>query len=443
MSVFGAFLEEDEIREIQNRYPDFDGEVPKEARVWSKTDLELFFKSNGSRRPRETARGGGNSDEPSSCPLLSRLRLKLAEERVEDPPAFYISYCRHRAQRHYFCALPGAAGCGPVQRVREAPAKGLKVPVTIKPRTDADTPAHEWNLQFWAECYGNVLWTACAQAPAYELDKDTTGGLAVEASILDYVEYIRVLQAKDPHCSEDLGLAFPRVQIEGWSPFANVARDLFLKTWQQLNPAGVQDLTARWIEVYTEMFNDVDSVEQLARFYQISIGATGSITRLHVENHEAHVWFLQIEGQKLFFLFPPEDADKVYAEQGGEYVEAPQGYATSVSFVDLFFPNQKKHPRFADAAAQVCLLGEGKTLVVPAGWWWCSIATEPSVTLRHKFWGIENRAGIVEEFWAPYSTKETDLDVREAVRAKFTELREVIREDDGTDAENYVVVDGG
>jgi len=91
------------------------------------------------------------------------------------------------------------------------------------------------------------------------------------------------------------------------------------------------------------------------------------VSRLHAENHGAHAWFTQIEGQRLFFLFSPEQASKLYEERGG-YVDPVEGfmmpYTTTASPIDPFFPSPKKHPRFCEAAAHVALIGEGKTLVV-------------------------------------------------------------------------------
>ena len=45
-------------------FPDFQGQVPEEARFWKKSDLELFLGSNGQLKPKEVSKGG-----PVGCGL--------------------------------------------------------------------------------------------------------------------------------------------------------------------------------------------------------------------------------------------------------------------------------------------------------------------------------------------------------------------------------------
>eukprot|EP00913_Durusdinium_trenchii_P024133 g22661.t1 len=141
-----------------------------------------------------------------------------------------------------------------------------------------------------------------------------------------------------------------------------------------------------------------------------------------------------MEGQRLVFLFPPEDTENIYELVGGldeHRSDGSFGYATHISEVNLFFPSSKRHPLFSKCNALVSLLGEGKTLVIPSGWWWTAISTQPSVTLHHTYWSFENRLGFVDALWAPFESQQTSVDVRNAMRPAFTELRELILRDDG------------
>mmetsp|Transcript_23745 Transcript_23745/g.64613 ORF Transcript_23745/g.64613 Transcript_23745/m.64613 type:complete len:438 (-) Transcript_23745:106-1419(-) len=437
MSAVGLpFLDREEINDIRKQFPDFIGEVPQEARFWTREDLEEFFQSRGKKRPTEAC-----STLIQSCPLLSRLRLQLAENKVSKALPEYTSYCRHLLQQSHFCNLPSAASCEPVQRVREAPYP-LKEPVTIVPRRDKVAKAEDWSLEFWSTNCSDVPWRCQSRAPAFGNDK--ADPFAMEATIGEYVEYMQVVTNMDGECNEENSLAYPRVHIDGWCPFSTFAFELFEGSWKELSPPGVRDLTPRWCEMYAGILDIGDWKQYLSQFYRIDIGAVGSYTRLHCEKHGAHAWLTQIEGQRLFFLFPPGDAAKLYEEKGG-YLELVEGmmmdYATSASPVDPFFPNQKKHSRFAETKARAALLGQGKTLVVPAGWWWCAVVTEPSVTLRHSFWGLENRARIVEEWWAPIEGRSHEE--REELRPLFSELREELMQDDGTSTDRYVVIEGG
>jgi len=450
MSILGGpLLEDAEVDEIVARYPTYRGTLPTDVRHWTEAELETFLASGGQRRPNELGREG-QASLSLGMGLLTKTRVKLAELKATGPPAEYISYCRHRQQRSNFCNLPAVASCSPVQRVREVPEK-LIAPVTVMPkriRGSADPPLRSWNMKFWAEEYGLEYCTCKLRWPAFEHDSEGVDSLTLEAGLAEYLEYMFAVECKDEFCLEEQGLAYPRIQVGDFCPFTGSARRLFKEHWRSWSPPGVHDLTARWCEIHGSIFEQ-DPESQLAQFYRLHFGVVGAVSRLHKENHNAHLWLTQLEGQRLFFLFPPEDeaAGRLYELQGGfdeDRADGNFGYATHISPVDVFFPSQKRHPLFADCNAQVSLLGEGKSLVIPAGWWWCSVATQPSVTLHHTYWGFENRLGIVDALWAPFESKQTSVDARNSMRPAFTELRETIAEDDGCkELEDYVVVEGG
>lgn len=60
-----------------------------------------------------------------------------------------------------------------------------------------------------------------------------------------------------------------------------------------------------------------DELESIARYYFVSLRATGTIDRLHAEPHGAHLWLNQVEGRRVFFLFPPQEAGNLYAGAPG------------------------------------------------------------------------------------------------------------------------------
>lgn len=428
MNVLGVPWEEAEIESIQAKYPDFDGIVPPEARFWGESDLEAFFASNGLYKPRETADTG----KPLTCPLLSRLRLHLADLRIDEATKEYISYCRHIQERRNPCKLPDLARCGPVRRVRECP-ENPQVPVTVT--RAKDIPELSWGIAFWQQQLWDRTVVARARSPAFESDRGIDA-FAVETSVWDYVEYIKLIENADGGCLEDNALCYPRVQVDGWSPFGSgPGRKILEENWRTMTPAGVEDLNARWVELMVtdgDLASVVDSdmIAVLSRFYEVSLCASGCIGRLRAENHGAHAWFTQIEGQKIFFVFPPTDAAKFYEERGG-YIVTPDGYTTTASAVDVFFPNAKRHPNFLEVNSQVAYLRPGDTLVIPAGWWYTSIATEPSVTLKHRYWGMDNRLRIIDDLWAIYDRDDISPEVRDDHRDRFRSLREVIKSDDG------------
>jgi len=432
MNILGLGFEDHEIEEIQDRFPDFEAVVPPEARFWTQKDLEVFFSSNGVTRPQEIA--GNPCADPNAavrtCPLLSKLRRLLAELHVDEASSEYLSYCWHIKERKNPCKLPAVASCGPVRRVRACP-ENPQGPFTVTRGKDIRELA--WSLNFWLERFWADSVVVRARTPAFETDRGIDA-VSMETTVFDYVEYLKLVESADKHCNEEQALAYPRVQINGWSPFATgPGRSLFNEAWRDLTPPGVQDTTARWVEL---MFRDGDLagicgsdwLGVLSKFYEVSICVTGAVSRLRVENYNAHAWFTQIEGQKIFFVFPPQDGSKLYEERG-RFVDSPDGYTTCASPVDVFYPSIKRHPRFAEANAQVAYLRAGDTLVLPAGWWYTTIATEPSVTLKHRYWGMENRLRIVDELWASYDRDDILPEVREELRDRFRELRDLVNGD--------------
>jgi len=193
-------------------------------------------------------------------------------------------------------------------------------------------------------------------------------------------------------------MAYPRVIFESF-PFLVGLQPDFDECWKELAPPGIEDCTADFLQIFSSVFH-TDWMPYLRKYYRISIGAIGTITRLHVESANAHMWLNQIEGRRVFFLFPPEDADKLYSMP--MKAKDPKNLSVRVSPVDVYYPSTKRHPRFTEAKAHVLTLYLGQTLVIPSGWWWYSVAVETSVTLSHRFWNADNKKHFVEELWSHF-----------------------------------------
>ncbi|CAL1171853.1 unnamed protein product [Cladocopium goreaui] len=176
----------------------------------------------------------------------------------------------------------------------------------------------------------------------------------------------RTLQRMDRKCDQEKGLAFPRLTLDGYAPFFGVMRKFFDECWTKLGPEGLPDVTPRLAQVFAHAFSLQDPMETLSRFYKVTLAATGSITRLHVEVAGAHTWLNQIEGRRAFFLFPPSESRKLYEETGGPMQET-SGFATSISGVDILAPSAKRHPLFAEAKslALASVLDRGKQAPLP------------------------------------------------------------------------------
>lgn len=400
MSLLGAPLEQQRIDEIRGRFPGFERAVPEEARYWSEGDLGAFLGSNGEVRPRSAPRAGGRS-----CGLLTRARLRLAGAGGSaGPTEEYRSFCRRlagvremrRAPGASECEnwrLPGVAECVEVPQAKSCLPGPLRSPVRIeKPQ---DWAARKYNMDFWKRLCGEERWVCRARSPAFEDDAEGADTFALSASVAEYVDYARLVHRTDRTCLEDNALANPRLSLEGWVPAEGPLRAQLAEGWRRLGPEGLQDFTSRWAGLFARTCG-ADLMDVLPSFYQISLGVTGAITRLHEQAGGAHAWLNQIEGRRLFYLFSPSEARSIYAVKCSSGRGEP-GFAPRVGLVDVLSPSAR-HPSFADARAQVTILYMGQTLLVPAGWSWYSVALEPSVTLYHPFWNLENRASFTDGF---------------------------------------------
>jgi len=426
MSVLGAPLEIDTINAIKSRFPDFDGDVPAEAKHWSEEELEIFFETSGQVCPQDSL-------DSATCALLKQLRQLLSENKIREATKDYRSLSRHMREHGAVQNLAGVANTSEIPRSTSSSLRGMRVPGVLK--SQGVFGAGGLGLDFWKQQYGGWLWMCHSRSPVFEGDASTKhGSVSVEASVADYVDYARLLMKVDSSFTEEDAIAFPRVNFDRWPAIYNAAHGLSSKIWKSL-PLGVEDLTSRWVKMFSTTHQahvGTDWQQYLTRYDLISIAAPGCITRLHKENNSAHIWLAQTDGRRAFVLFPPSDSECLY-EMVGDRVECAEGYAKSVSAVDIFFPNLKRHPKFADAQAQVTVLEPGETLVIPAGWWWYAVALEPSCTIQHHFFNRTNQKYMVQDLEDACTFSTMTPDMRERVRWDFERLREMVDEDDLSD----------
>eukprot|EP00439_Symbiodinium_sp_Y106_P044452 s428_g5.t1 len=325
--------------------------------------------------------------------------------------------------------LASVAECKEVQRLRGLEGVALEAPVLLEKQRD--WYARFWNLEFFKRDCGHDYWPLSWQGAIDQMTLHT--------NIADFVEFTRTVQRMDRKCDQDKSIAFPRLILDGYAPFFGVLRKFFDECWTKLGPDGLSDLTPRLAHAFAHAFDlqdpparkgdPNDPMETLSRFYKVTLAATGSITRLHVENAGAHLWFNQIEGRRVFFLFPPSESRKLYEETGGPMQET-SGFATRISGVDLFAPSAKRHPLFAEASCQVAVLYLGQTLVIPSGWWWYSVTLDPSVTLWHQFWTDENKSQFPEIAWEYFNYQKMTPEFWAALPRKIERLREKLAEEE-------------
>jgi hypothetical protein len=286
----------------------------------------------------------------------------------------------------------------------------------------------DWN--FWVAKFGADVVEVRVRTPYFE-DDEGINAVSMETTIEDYMEYLQLVEAQDKDCSDEKALEYPRVQVSGWSPFATGSgRSLYYDlAWNQLVPRDIRESMDMWVET---MFRDGD-LESIcgshdrvyihSKFQEISISMRGATSRLRVENFSASVCFSQVVGSTIFFLFPPQDGAKLYAQKARQ--DETRG-AMLVSPVDVFYPNATLHARFLEVKAQVAFLRKGEMIVLPAGWWYTTFTTEPAVLFKYRYWSPEHRLSIVDELWASYGTQEMHPDEQNAAVKCFRNLRDVL-----------------
>jgi len=100
----------------------------------------------------------------------------------------------------------------------------------------------------------------------------------------------------------------------------------------------------------------------------IFLGPADSGLYLHSDVANTSAWNAQLSGSKEWKLYPPEQAEFMY---DGE--------------VDVFNPDLKKFPDFAQAEAVECTVGPGECLYVPWKWWHQTRNVEEGMALTANF----------------------------------------------------------
>ena len=81
-------------------------------------------------------------------------------------------------------------------------------------------------------------------------------------------------------------------------------------------------------------------------------------------------------------------------------------------------------------ASKIVNLRPGETLIIPSGWWQCSLALEPFTTMCRRFWDRSNRLGICDELARLSELRDASKEQRMRLASQMPLLREQIQEDD-------------
>lgn len=107
---------------------------------------------------------------------------------------------------------------------------------------------------------------------------------------------------------------------------------------------------------------------------------------LHYDFLHVHAYITQLQGDKEFTLFRPEETDNLY----------PKPDCANISQIDRFDPvDLHRFPKFANAKAIKFVARQGDTVFVPSGWWHFTKTLSPSLAIT---WN-----GVTQSNWAAFA----------------------------------------
>lgn len=128
---------------------------------------------------------------------------------------------------------------------------------------------------------------------------------------------------------------------------------------------------------------------------KVFVGPAGTTTRLHFDAHSSHAWLAQVQGRKLFVLFPPNT-------QGLRPLPGEQTTQSPIDPLDVAARGVGGEGGAGvglPAGMRFAVLKRGETLLVPDGWWHYAASVEQTVTVMRNFYeATTNVRGLVELF---------------------------------------------
>lgn len=130
---------------------------------------------------------------------------------------------------------------------------------------------------------------------------------------------------------------------------------------------------------------------------ELFIGQRGTgFGPVHVDHVAVHVGFIQLEGEKEFLLFPPEDGPYLYRYAGAQYpwqLRNSRVYNLELASRDRFPLLRRTHP-------VSLVLKAGQALFMPANWWHTTMNHSNTVSYSIRIVNHTNVLRTVAEYAA-------------------------------------------
>jgi len=124
-------------------------------------------------------------------------------------------------------------------------------------------------------------------------------------------------------------------------------------------------------------------------FLKLLMGGVGSkFPVMHYDLEHAHAQITEIYGDKEFYLFPPEDSDKLYPKPNQKNWSQVEDPAT---------PDLACFPRMAEATPHRAVLKPGQTIFIPMLWWHAARPLSISISVCTALMDRSNWPGFVDD----------------------------------------------
>jgi len=128
---------------------------------------------------------------------------------------------------------------------------------------------------------------------------------------------------------------------------------------------------------------------------ELFIGQAGTgFGPVHLDHVAVHVGFVQLEGEKEFLLFPPEDGRHLYRYPGSQY---PWQLRNS-RVRDLSPASLARFPQLRRTRPRSVVLKAGQALFLPANWWHTTLNRTDSVSYSIRIVNHTNVLQTVAEY---------------------------------------------
>jgi lysine-specific demethylase 8 len=207
---------------------------------------------------------------------------------------------------------------------------------------------NRWSFQFFKENYGTDPIVV----------SDDSSGNTIETTIDEYASYL---------CDPDGDARLARLAAElnrdrpfyclGYKPFA-----AHPELWDDIS---IPPFVADWWPYFSAAFTSAHFPKNQGWVF---LAAAGSTARMHRDSHHTLTWLAQVAGRKEYYLFAPEEAERIYR-----------------GAVDPSAPDLSRFPLSDQAAGLRCVLEPGEMLFLPADWWHFAKALDDSITISCNF----------------------------------------------------------